>query len=442
MENSTTPALHTDRYELTMLNAALGDGTSQRRAVFEVFARFLPERRRFGVVAGIERAIDAIQGFRFSPPQVSWLVEEGIVDQEHRDYLLGFRFSGKVLGYGEGELYLANSPILRVEGSFGEGVVLETILLSILNHDTAVASTAAQIFKAADGRRLIEMGSRRTHDEGAVHAARAAFIGGFNATSNLEAGYRYAIPTAGTAAHAWILSHDTEYGAFVAQIDALGTDTTLLVDTYDLTDGIVNAVNAAKSFGALGPGAVRIDSGDLQEQSLSGRHLLDSLGAVDTKIVATGDLDEVRIAALIAGGAPIDIFGVGTRLVAGANCPSPGFVYKLVAIEFKSGQIGPVAKRSPDKEDVGGVTYARHVSAKEAEALGGSFDEESVTVEVLFKEDPARWEHVSWSNPQRLLLDSGQSRPHPFSLEETRASTIDRLTSTTRLVQMRYSSGS
>ena len=441
MENSTTPALHTDRYELTMLNAALGDGTSRRRAVFEMFARFLPGRRSFGIVAGIERAIDAIQGFCFSPQQVSWLVDEGIVDKEHRDYLLGFHFSGEVLGYDEGELYLPNSPVLRVEGTFGEGVVLETVLLSILNHDTAVASTAAQMFRAAGGRRLIEMGSRRTHDEGAVHAARAAYIGGFDATSNLEAGYRYGVPTAGTAAHAWILSHDTEYDAFVAQIDALGVGTTLLVDTFDPTQGIVNAVNAAKSFGALGPGAVRIDSGDLQVQSLSGRHLLDSLGAIDTKIVATGDLDEERIAALIDGRAPIDIFGVGTRLVTGANCPSPGFVYKLVAIETKSGEVSPVAKRSTDKQDVGGVTYARRMTAKEAEALGGSFDDESVTVEMLFKEDAAIWEQESWTDPQRLLIDGGQRQPNTFSLEQSRASTLERMTSTSRLVQMRYSSG-
>jgi nicotinate phosphoribosyltransferase len=437
MENSTTPALHTDRYALTMLNAALDDGTASRRAVFEVFARFLPERRSFGVVGGVERAIDAVQGFRFSLSQVSWLVAEGIVSQEYRDYLLGFHFSGAVLGYEEGELYLPHSPILRVEATFGEGVVLETVLLSILNHDTAVASTAAQMYRAANGRRLIEMGSRRTHDQSAVHAARAAFIGGFDATSNLEAGYRYGVPTAGTAAHAWILSHAVEYDAFVAQIGTLGIATTLLIDTFDPTQGIVNAVNAAASVGARGPGAVRIDSGDLLEQSLSGRLLLDSLGAVDTKIVATGDLDEERIAALIDAGAPIDTFGVGTRLVTGANCPSPGFVYKLVAIESKSGELSPVAKRSPDKHDVGGVTYARRMNVGEATALGGSFVDESATVEVLFKEDPAKRAPETAMDPQHLLIDGGQPRSTATPLEDLRASTLERLGSTSRLLQIR-----
>lgn len=437
MENSTTPALHTDRYELTMLNAALGDGTASRRAVFEVFARFLPDRRRFGVVGGTERAIDAIDGFRFSESQASWLVDEGIVDPKHRDYLLAFHFTGTVLGYDEGEFYLPYSPLLRVEGTFGDGVVLETVVLSILNHDTAVASTAAQMYRAAQGRRLIEMGSRRTHDQGAVHAARAAYVGGFDATSNLEAGYRYGIPTAGTAAHAWILSHDSEFDAFVAQIGALGVDTTLLIDTFDPTQGIVNAVNAAAGVGARGPGAVRIDSGDLLEQSLAGRLLLDSLGAVDTKIVATGDLDEERIAALLGAGAPIDAFGVGTRLVTGANCPSPGFVYKLVAVESQGGELRPVAKRSPDKHDVGGVTHVRRMTAVEANEYGGSFDDESATVEVLFKDDPGQRGPGTAIDPQRLLIDGGQPRPAAATLEQLRASTLNRLALTSTLLQMR-----
>jgi nicotinate phosphoribosyltransferase len=270
-----------------------------------------------------------------------------------------------------------------------------------------------------------------------VHAARAAFIGGFDATSNLEAGYRYGVPTAGTAAHAWILSHALEYDAFVAQIGTLGIATTLLIDTFDPTQGIVNAVNAAASVGARGPGAVRIDSGDLLEQSLSGRLLLDSLGAVDTKIVATGDLDEERIAALIDAGAPIDTFGVGTRLVTGANCPSPGFVYKLVAIESKSGELSPVAKRSPDKHDVGGVTYARRMNVGEATALGGSFVDESATVEVLFKEDPAKRAPETAMDPQHLLIDGGQPRSTATPLEDLRASTLERLGSTSRLLQIR-----
>jgi nicotinate phosphoribosyltransferase len=158
MENNTSSALHTDRYELTMLNAALGDGTAQRNAVFEVFARFLPEGRDYGIVAGTERAVDAILNFRFAQDQVSWLVREDIVDAAHEDVLTGFCFSGSVDGYDEGEFYLANSPVLRVRSTFGEGVVLETLLLSIFNHDTAVASTAAQMIRAARGAGSVHRG--------------------------------------------------------------------------------------------------------------------------------------------------------------------------------------------------------------------------------------------------------------------------------------------
>lgn len=437
MENNTSSALHTDRYELTMLNAALGDGTAQRNAVFEVFARFLPEGRDYGIVAGTERAVDAILNFRFAQDQVSWLVLEDIVDAAHEDVLTGFCFSGSVDGYDEGEFYLANSPVLRVRSTFGEGVVLETLLLSIFNHDTAVASTAAQMIRAADGRRLIEMGSRRTHDESAVHAARAAYIAGFDATSNLEAGFRYDVPTAGTAAHAWILSHDTEYDAFVAQMKAQGVGTTLLVDTFDTAEGIRSAVSASRHLDAAGPGAIRIDSGDLLAQSLTGRRLLNELGAYDTKIVATGDLDEERIASLLAAGAPIDSFGVGTRLVTGANCPSPGFVYKLVAIESDDGVMTPVAKRSPDKQDVGGTTHVRRMAAAEATRLGLSVSDESASVEVLFGDGYVDRVFDSGTNPQRSLIVDGQLVAHTATLPSVRAATLGRLRSEPRLVQFR-----
>jgi nicotinate phosphoribosyltransferase len=437
MENSTTPALHTDRYELTMLNAALGDGTAPRKAVFEVFTRFLPEGRDFGIVAGTERVVNAIVNFRFTEEQVSWLVREGVVDAAYQDVLLGFSFSGSVDGYGEGELYLANSPVLRVRSTFAEGVVLETLLLSILNHDTAIASTAAQMVRAADGRRLIEMGSRRTHDESAVHAARAAYIAGFDATSNLEAGFRYAIPTAGTAAHAWILSHATEFDAFVAQMKSQGVGTTLLVDTFDTDEGIRCAIKASRHLDTAGPGAIRIDSGDLLTQSLAGRQLLDSLGAFETKIVATGDLDEERIASLLGAGAPIDSFGVGTRLVTGANCPSPGFVYKLVAIESNDGVMMPVAKRSPEKADVGGTTYVRRMSVAEAAQFGFLAMDDSTIVEVLFAKSPADQGNVSWSNPQRPLIANGHAVASGPSLESVRTTTMERLLSGTNVVQRR-----
>jgi len=362
MTSSITPSLHTDRYELTMLDAALRDGTAGRQSVFEAFGRSLPGNHRFGVVAGIERVIDAVLDFTFDPDQIAWLHGKGIVGDATAEYLSTYAFSGNISGYAEGDLYFAHSPILRVEGTFAECVVLETLVLSILNHDTAVASTAARMVAAAKGRTLIEMGSRRTHEESAVHAARAACIAGFDGTSNLEAGYRYDIPTIGTAAHASILAHDDEREAFVAQIAAQGVGTTLLVDTYDIETGIETAVRAARQFGADGPGAIRIDSGDLLEGSIHARAQLDAYGCDATKIVVSGDLDEARIDALVRDEAPIDSFGVGTRLVTGANCPSPGFVYKLVAIENEDGTMRAVAKKSVSKATSGGTTYACRVT--------------------------------------------------------------------------------
>jgi nicotinate phosphoribosyltransferase len=416
MPTSPTPALHTDRYELTMLNAALGDGTAGRRAVFEVFSRFLPTGREFGVVAGTDRAIEAILNFRFTQEQIDWLIDQKVLSDRYRDDLLNFAFRGNVVGYPEGELYFTDSPVLRIEGTFGECVVLETLLLSILNHDTAIASTAAQMFRSAKGRGLIEMGSRRTHEESAVHAARAAYIAGFDSTSNLEAGWRFAIPTAGTSGHAAVLAHESELDAFITQIDVLGVDTTLLVDTYDIHEGIRTAVKVANQFGASGPGAIRIDSGDLLDESRASRELLDSLGASSTKIVATGDLDQSRIAHLLANDAPIDRFGVGTRLVTGENCPSPGFIYKLVEIERDGGSMSPVAKLSVNKRGSGGTTYVRRTPQ-----------------EKLFKEEPIEGS-ATWTNPQVLLMVKGRRAYEVPSLLDIRRECVERLSRVTEVL--------
>lgn len=338
-----TAALLTDHYELTMLSAALKDGTAGRRCVFEVFARRLPTGRRYGVVAGTSRLIDLLARFRFGPDEIDFLEINGVVDAETAEWLSGYRFGGDIDGYAEGELFFPGSPILTVSGPFAECVVLETLVLSTLNHDCAVAAAAARMVTAARGRPLIEMGSRRAHEEAAVAAARAAYLAGFSATSNLEAGRRYAIPTTGTAAHAFTLLHDDETAAFASQVQALGKQTTLLVDTYDISQGIRNAIAVA------GPGlrAIRIDSGDLSVLAAQSRELLDSLGAVDTKIVVSGDLDEYSIAALAAE--PVDAYGAGTAVVTGSGAPTAGLVYKLVEVEGR-----PVVKRSEHKATVGG----------------------------------------------------------------------------------------
>ncbi|GAA1402536.1 nicotinate phosphoribosyltransferase [Catellatospora coxensis] len=345
------PSLLTDHYELTMISAALRDGTAHRRSVFEVFARRLPVGRRYGVVAGTGRLLELLAAFRFHPDEVAFLRDRGVVDEQTAAWLADYRFQGDLDGYAEGELFFPGSPIMTVSGTFAECVVLETLILSVLNHDCAIAAAAARMVTAARGRPLIEMGSRRAHEEAAVASARAAYLAGFASTSNLAAGLRYGIPTAGTAAHAFTLLHDDEKAAFASQVAALGEQTTLLVDTYDISQGIRNAIAVA------GPGlrAVRIDSGDLSVLAAQSRALLDELGAPDVKIVVSGDLDEYAIAALAAE--PVDVYGAGTAVVTGSGAPTAGLVYKLVEVDGR-----PVVKRSENKATIGGrkTAYRRH----------------------------------------------------------------------------------
>lgn len=368
MTKAPSTALLTDRYELTMLQSTLRDGTAQRSSVFELFARRLPEGRRYGVVAGIGRALDALAAFTFDEAAIDYLRRAEVVDEDTIEWLSAFRFTGSIWGYPEGEVYFPGSPIVIVEGTFAECVILETIFLSILNHDAAIASAASRMITAAGDRPCIEMGSRRTHEAAAVASARSAYIAGFAATSNLQAGDTYGIPTTGTSAHSFTLLHDTERGAFSAQIDALGKDTTLLVDTYDIAEAVRTAVELA------GPelGGVRLDSGDLVSLAATVRKQLDSLGATSTRITVTSDLDEFAIATLAS--APVDGYGVGTALVTGSGHPTCGFVYKLVARSDDSGTLIPVAKKSKDKISVGGRKYVLRTRSKsgiaQAEVIG------------------------------------------------------------------------
>jgi nicotinate phosphoribosyltransferase len=373
-------ALLTDHYELTMVAASLKDGTADRHCVFEVFARRLPAGRRYGVVAGPNRLVEVLAEFRFGPDEIAHLREAGIVDESTLQWLAGYQFSGDIEGYAEGELFFPGSPILTVSGGFAECVVLETLVLSVLNHDCAIAAAAARMVTAARGRPIIEMGSRRSHEQAAVAAARAAYLAGFAATSNLEAGRRYGLPTTGTAAHAFTLVHDDEQSAFVAQVAALGKQTTLLVDTYDISEGIRTAIAVAGSD----LGAIRIDSGDLSILAARSRELLDSLGATTTKIIVSGDLDEYAIAALAAE--PVDAYGAGTAVVTGSGAPTAGLIYKLVEVDGRA-----VVKRSEHKTTIGG----RKTAIRRHKPTG------TATEEVV----------VSQGTPQAQLHDRALQRP-------------------------------
>ncbi|WP_425499026.1 nicotinate phosphoribosyltransferase [Oerskovia flava] len=362
-----------------MLQAALADGTAHRHCLFEVFTRRLPAGRRYGVLAGTGRVLEALSAFRFDDGQLDWLAREQVVDSRTLDYLADYRFAGSITGYAEGEVFFPHSPVMVVEGTFAEAVLLETLVLSILNYDSAIASAASRMTSAAVDRPCLEMGARRAHEQAAVAAARAATVAGFAGTSNLEAGRRYGLPTIGTAAHAYTLLHDDEESAFASQVASLGPGTTLLVDTYDVRKGVQNAVRAA----GTGLGAVRIDSGDLGVLAVEVRKQLDGLGARDTRITVTSDLDEYAIAALAA--APVDSYGVGTSLVTGSGAPTCGMVYKLVARADASGIMQSVAKASTAKTSSGG----RKIPARQYGDDGRAVAE----VLVTGREDVvARWE--------------------------------------------------
>ena len=399
--------LLTDRYELTMLDSWVLDGSAEHGAVFEVFARRLPEGRRYGVLAGLGRLLPLIESFTFGPDEVAWLVEEGVVGEQTAAYLRDFRFRGDIDAYPEGDLYFPGSPVLTVRGTLGECVVLETLVLSVLNHDTAIASAAARMVTAAAGRPIIEMGGRRTHEQAAVATARAAYLAGFASTSNLAAGRRYGIPTVGTAAHAFTLAHESEEAAFRSQVEAHGVGTTLLVDTYDIAEGIRTAVRVA------GPslGAVRIDSGDLAVEAAKARALLDELGATGTRVVATSDLDEFVITALVD--APIDGYGVGTRVATGSGHPTASMVFKLVAVASsadRAAAVRPVSKKSKDKVSVGG-----HKTAWREYDAAGLLVRESFTV-------PGSSEPAGAHRVQIPVMRSGATI-HAPDIEEIRSST-------------------
>lgn len=407
-------ALLTDQYELTMVAAALAHPVAQRRCVFEVFARRLPDGRRYGVVAGTGRLLDELAGFTFGDDEIAAV--ERFLDAGTIAWLRDYRFSGDIDGYREGELYFPGSPILTVRGTFAEAVVLETLILSILNHDSAIASAAARMVSAAGSRPIIEMGSRRTHERAAVASARAAYLAGVAATSNLEAARTYGVPSAGTAAHSFTLGFTgpdgpDEKAAFAAQVAALGVGTTLLVDTYDITQGVRNAIEVA----GPGLGAVRIDSGDLGVLARQVREQLDDLGAPDTKIVVSGDLDEYAIASLRAE--PVDTYGVGTALVTGSGAPTAGMVYKLVEVDG-----APVAKRSSHKESKGGAKSA----ARAARPTG------TIVEEVVYRAgepEPVPAPGHTMRPLQIPLVRDGQRVPAVPSLTDARSQLADGLVS-------------
>jgi nicotinate phosphoribosyltransferase len=324
-------ALATDLYELTMAAAYFVNRVTAT-ATFELFVRELPRARRYLVAAGLEQALQYLNALRFTDEDIAYLRQQSgfrAVPESFFEYLRTLRFTGEVWAVPEGTPVFQNEPLLRVTAPIIEAQIVETFLLSTINFQTMIASKAARVVHAAAGRTVIEFGSRRAHGtEAALHAARAAYVGGCDGTSNVEAGLRCGIPTFGTMAHSFVMTFDDEVAAFQQYMAAFPQSATLLIDTYD-------TVAAARKIVAAGlrPAAVRLDSGDLDQLSRAVRQVLDDGGLRDTRIFASGDLDEWRIAALLAAGAPVDVFGVGTRLATSFDEPALGGVYKLVELQ-------------------------------------------------------------------------------------------------------------
>ena len=346
-------ALSTDLYELTMAAGYFEAGTD-RSATFELSVRGLPADRGYLVAAGIEPALAWLEEIRFTGPEIEYLrglPQLGRVPARFfDDYLRAFRFTGDVWAMAEGEPVFPDEPLVRVTAPVIEAQIVETGLLSLVLFQTSVASRASRMVRAAAGRPIYEFGARRAHGaEAGVLAGRAAFVGGCCGTSDVEAGLAYGVPLAGTMAHSWVMSHETETEAFVRFVDLYGDPTVLLIDTYD-SERAVDRIAAAR----LAPFGVRIDSGDLEADARRVRVRLDASGLQATKIFASGDLDEQRIAKLVARRAPIDVFGVGTALSTVSDAPALGGVYKLVEVE-RAGLAQPVLKLSPGKETYPGV---------------------------------------------------------------------------------------
>jgi len=365
--------LLTDLYELTMA-AGYVQTRFEARATFELFVRNLPPRRSYLVAAGLEQALDFLENVHFTADEIAYLRRHPAfqhIGRDFFDYLAQFRFTGEVWAMPEGTLFFPGEPMLRVTAPIAEAQIVETYLLATLNFQTLVASKAARVVTAARGRNVIEFGSRRAHgSESGVLAARAAFIGGCQGTSNVMAGQSFGIPTYGTQAHSWIMAHDDEEEAFQRFLDVFPEHAVLLVDTYDVRAAVEKIIATGRK-----PRGVRLDSGDLAADSVWVRQRLDETGWSDAEVFASGDLDEDRIVALLESGARIDAFGVGTALATSADAPALGVIYKLVEVE-RGGAVRNAAKFSEAK-----VTFPGRKQVFRFAGAGGKFTEDVIALE-------------------------------------------------------------
>lgn len=393
--------LHTDLYQINMGETYWEDGIHNKKSVFEVFFRKLPFGNGYAVFAGLERIINYIESFRFSESDITYLREEVGFKEDYLDFLKELRFTGNIRSMVEGELVFQNEPILRIEAPLIEAQLVETAILNIVNYQTLIATKASRIKHVVGDQVAMEFGTRRAQEmDAAIWGTRAAYIGGFQATSNVRAGKKFGIPVAGTHAHSMVQAYKDEYVAF-HKYARRHKDCVFLVDTYDtLKSGVPNAIKVAKELGdKINFRAIRLDSGDLTYLSKKSRQLLDEAGFVDTKIVASNDLDEDTIMHLKSQGAQIDMWGVGTKLITAYDQPALGAVYKLVSIEGENGEMVDTIKISanPEKVSTPGLKRVYRIINK----LNGKSEGDYITLEG---EDPQSEERLKMFHPVHTFI--------------------------------------
>jgi len=433
-------ALLTDLYQLTMLQAYVAEGMTDT-AVFDLFVRRLPESRNYLVACGLQDVLDYLEGVRFGPDALAYLDAQGLFGQAFLDYLAGFRFSGEVRAVPEGTAVFANEPILEVSAPLPEAQLVETFLLNQVHFQTVVASKAARVAWAAQGRTVVDFGLRRYHGiDAGLKAARASYIAGVHATSDVLAGKLYGIPITGTMAHSYVLAHDSELDAF-SRFAECYPETVLLVDTYDTLEGVRKVVELARRLGGdFHVRAIRLDSGDLAALAIGARGILDEAGLTGVGIFASGDLDEHRIATLLARGAPINGFGVGTRMGVSADAPYLNSAYKLVSYAGRGRMKLSAAKSTlPGRKQVFRTTQGGRavgdVIALDDESTGGrpllrpvmEAGSRLPNASPTLDEVRRHWEEERAALPPSVLCLEPLDDPYPIEIGPGLAAERDRL---------------
>lgn len=431
-----------DLYEMTMAHGYFTKQDNTDRVAFDVFYRRNPDQGGFAIFAGLEQVVDYLLNLHFDEEDIAYFKSLHLFSDEFLKYLHNFKFTGDVYAFKEGSIIYPNEPILTIVAPLIDAQIAETAVLTMINHQSLIATKANRIMRAADGRIVSDFGARRAHNvDAAVYGARAAYIGGVHGTATVLAGQQFDIPVNGTMAHSWVMYHDSEYEAFKAYAEVYPESSVFLVDTYDvLNSGIPNAIKVAKDV--LEPKGhrlkgIRLDSGDLAYLAKHARNMLDDAGMEDCKIMASNSLDEYTITSILSQGGPIDIFGVGERLITSKTDPVFGAVYKIVGIE-KQGQWEPRIKVSesvtkitnPGLKNVYRVYSAEGKAIAELLTLPGEKPSTDSPYCYIDPEKPWKelyFENCTFKNMQELVIKDGKQIVNSPTLKEIRAYVEDQL---------------